>query len=813
MSHPSRVLPELDQQTPPYADTRAAKFFLAVTARPWLVLLLGAALVALAASFLPRLYKDTTADAFIAKDNPALIYKDRVKEIFGLADPMVMAVVRPDGIFHPDTLRLVHDLSAQIERLPNVDPDRVTSLATESNIRGDAEGMLVEDFFDPYPPETQAGADAIRAAIADFPLYQGSLVARDGTATLIVAELIDEGEAEGTYWNFMDIADAADVRGGEEIHVAGEGAITGYLGAYIDRDMQRLIPLAAAVIALILFLAYRRLRGVLLPAVIVAATVVGALGAMAASGIAFFVVTNALVVILIGIAVADSIHIFSQYYEEQAKHPRAGAREVVVRAMLEMWRPVTLTTLTTVAGFLGLYLASEMPPFRYMGLFSALGVVVAWLYSLTFLPAALSLLPVQPSRAYRAGADGAVADRFGRAMGAVGEAVLTRPRSVLAAGAAAMALGVYGALNVEVNERRIDVFNPSEPIYRADQMLNATMDGTNALDIVIETPQPEDLFRPANLERIEALQEYVETLPTVGGSISVADYIKQMHKSFHGGDDAYYRIPEDPDLVAQLFLLYSASGEPTDFEEEVDYDYQLANVRVNLNSGIYTENRRVLLDVQDYIDRHFNEAGVIQATLSGRVNINYHWVKQVGASHFLSAGIALALVLVMASLVFRSAMAGLFALLPVLASVLLIYTFMVAFDIWLGIGTSMCASIAIGLGVDFAIHTIDRLRQLFAARGDRSFRATIAELFPSTGRALLFNFLAVGLGFGALMLSDVVPLVRFGGIVLLAVSVSFAASMTLLPALVQVFRPGFVPNAGRRPRPYRDSEEVSIETS
>ena len=776
-------------------DNKAIRFFEIVTKMPKTIILIGLIFIGLATAFVPQLYKDTTADAFIAKDNVALIYKEKVKEIFGLADPMVMAVINEDGIFNPGTLKLIYDLNSQIEKLPNVDIDRVTSLATASNIYGDEEGMIVEDFFSPYPPETQREADKIKESIDNFPLYQGSLVARDGTATLIVAELIDATQAEQTYKNFMDLAANAKLKAGEEIHVAGEGAITGYLGAYIDADAQRLNPMAGIIITLILFVAYRTLRSIILPNVIVAATIASAVGLMAAFGIAFFVVTNALIVILIGISVADSIHVFSQYYHEYAKRPEANAREIVIRAMGEIWRPITLTTLTTVAGFLGLYLASEMPPFRYLGLFSAIGVVVAWVYSLTLLPAALTLLKVKSSKAYKVSAQGVVeVDGFGRLMDRLGKKVINHSKLVVFLGISLILLGAYGATKVQVNEDRIDTFYEQEPIHIADKIINSTMDGTNNLDIVIETPNPEDLFEPANLRKIEALQEYVETLPTVGGSTSVADFIKQMYKSLNNSDEAYYIIPDNKELIAQLFLLYSASGEPTDFEEEIDYDYQLANIRVNIDTGLYSENKRVIDTVQVYIDDNFNEAGVIKATLSGRVNLNYNWVGNIGESHFLSVGIALALVLIMSALLFRSVIAGVFSLIPVMASILIIYAVMGLFDIWLGIGTSMFASVAIGLGVDFAIHTIDRIKLLFAERSSESFDETIAKLFPSTGRALLFNFLAIGLGFGVLMFSDVVPLFRFGAIVLFAISTSFIASMTLLPALIKVTRPSFIKN-------------------
>ena len=776
-------------------DNIAIRFFEIVTTMPKTIILIGLMFIGLATAFVPQLYKDTTADAFIAKDNPALIYKNKVKEIFGLADPMVMVVINEDGIFNPNTLKLIYDLNSKIEKLPNVDIDRITSLATESNIYGNEEGMIVENFFNPYPPETQKGADRIKEAIDNFPLYQGSLVARNGTATLIVAELIDEALAEQTYKNFIDLATDAKLMAGEEIHVAGEGSITGYLGAYIDSDAQRLNPIAGIIITLILFVAYRTLRGTILPNVIVVATVASALGLMAAFGIPFFVVTNAIIVILIGIAVADSIHIFSQYYEEYAKRPEADAREIVIRAMGEMWRPISLTTLTTVAGFLGLYLASEMPPFRYLGLFSAIGVVVAWVYSLTLLPAALTLLKVKPSKAYKVSQQGvAEVDGFGRLMDRLGKKVIAHSKPIVFLGLSLMVLGVYGATKVQVNDDRIDTFYDQEPIYIADKIINDKMDGTNNLDIVIETSNPEDLFEPINLRKIEALQEYVETLPTVGGSTSVADFIKQMYKSLNGSDDAYYIIPDNKELIAQLFLLYSASGEPTDFEEEIDYNYQLANIRVNIDTGLYSENKKVIDTVQFYIDQNFNEEGVIKATLSGRVNLNYNWVGNIGESHFLSVGIALGLVLLMSALVFRSVVAGVFCLIPVMAAILIIYAVMGLFDIWLGIGTSMFASVAIGLGVDFAIHTIDRIKHLFAERSSESFDATIAELFPSTGRALLFNFLAIGLGFGVLMFSDVVPLFRFGAIVLLAISASFIASMTLLPALIKVIRPSFIKN-------------------
>lgn len=163
----------------------------------------------------------------------------------------------------------------------------------------------------------------------------------------------------------------------------------------------------------------------------------------------------------------------------------------------------------------------------------------------------------------------------------------------------------------------------------------------------------------------------------------------------------------------------------------------------------------------------------------------------MGASHFAGLGIALLLVWIVSSLLFRSTIAGLYSLIPVAGAVLLVYATMVALDIKLGIGTSMFASVAIGLGVDFAIHTIERLRVLYREhRGNLSQAMDV--LYLTTGRALLFNFLAIAGGFAVLISSKVVPLNNFGLIVVLSVTTSFFASMTLLPALVKVFKPAFM---------------------
>lgn len=781
------------------ANPVISNIFEFIVYHPKTLSLLSICLMAALLSFLPSLTKDTRGDAFIAPDNPALIYRERVKQQFGLADPLVVALVheQPNGVYQADVLQLVATLSEQVSLIDNVDPERILSLATENNITGTAEGLDVDPFFDPFP-ETERDSNRILQAIQDFPLYQGKLVARNGQATVIVIEMLDENLAQDTYHDINSVLANTSPPEGLSLHLAGEGAVAGYLGSYIDSDASRLNPLAGLIITLIIGFAFRRLAPALLANVIIAASVLITLSMMAASSTPFYVITNALPVILIGISVADAIHIFSHYYELQSRQPEADRVMLIQESMEEMWRPITLTTLTTMAGFFGLYFASGMPPFKYMGLFTALGVAIAWLFSMVFLPAAIAWSKPKVSQRFIELQASADKDLFASLMTTLGRFSLAHAKAVVVIGGMLMLIGGYSASQLIVDEDRIKTFHPSEPIYKADRLINQHLDGSNNLDIVIETPNIEDLFKVENLQKMEALQEYALSLPHVNNATSIVDYLKQMNRVLNDGDKNQYRLPNDSDSVAQYFLLYTASSDPTDFEEEIDYDYQIANIRLNINTAAFTDNRPVIEALENYIAQQFN-SDEITATLSGRVTLNHHWIKDIGSSHFNSLAVAIALVWLVSSLLFGSTLAGVFSVLPVASSILLIYSAMAAMDIRLGIGTSMFASVAIGLGVDFAIHTLDRIRQQFhnlsrhrQSVGEQEINAQILAIFPTTGRALLFNFLAIACGFGVLISSKVVPLNNFGTIVALAVTTSFIASVTLLPALIKVFKPKFI---------------------
>lgn len=764
------------------------RFFQTLLRYPKAVIALSTILFLACVAGLPQLVSDTTIEAFIREDDPVRSYRDQIREDFGLDDPMVIAVTDngPNGVFTPSNLDLVARITEAVIEAEGIDPDQVTSLATENYIAGDVAGLEVNLLMEEVPTD-QEEANLVREAVMGFPLYVGSLVGRDGQTTLIAAKLLDDADGSKVYLALQEMAAEFPNKGSAEVHVAGEGAVSGYLAYYISSDAQRLNPIAGLIITLILLMGFRTGRAVALPNLLVAGAVGSAVGVMAWTGVPFFVITNALPVLLIAIAVADGIHIMNTYYELQIEDPDADQHSLVVQTMTEMWRPITLTSITDMGGFMAVYATSAMPPMKYFGIFAAIGVMMALFFSVALVPAILVLMKKKPSPTFKMQHSPSRVDRLNSALGRL---VWRNSGAMLVVSALVVILGIFGATRLVVNDERIDSFAKSEPLPQADAVINGTTDGSHYIDIVVETGEEEGMFRPDVLHRMEALQEHALTLAHVNGGTSLVDYVKQMHKELNEGDAAYWRIPENAETVAQLFLLYTASASATDFEDVTDGLYQQGILRLRMDTQNYAIVDATVNNLETYIAQSFNE-GELTATVSGAIKLYQHWLEMLKSNHFWSVAVSLLTIWLLASAVFRSFVAGLLSIVPVSVSLLFIYAVMGYTGITLSVGTSMFAAISLGAGIDFAIHSIDRFIQLVRERG-MALEAAFDAFYTGTGRALFYSFACLIMGFGVLTTSSVVTLIEFGVLMGVSAFASFLASMTLLPALLKHIRPAFL---------------------
>jgi hypothetical protein len=763
-------------------DETTRELFQLITRFPRACLVASLVLILALAAGLSQLVKDTSVKAFIPPEHPSLVADAMAEEVFGISDSLAVALVfdRPDAVFTPRSLALLATVTEALERLPNVRRGRVSSLATESSIRGEDGAVLVDPYIDDAGMDEAAARDSL-ARWRAMPPHREALVSADGRAAVIVAELEDAALASDSYEAAVALAERF-AGPGVELHVAGPGAVSGYLSTYIDRDARKLQPMVFVLVLGFIYLAFRRATALPGPLLVVVGAAGGALGLMAWLGVPYYAITNALPVIIVAVSVADSIHILSAYYQARAGDPGAPTRELVVSAMTAMARPITLTSLTTIAGFLGIATMSIMPPITLFAWFAAVGIALAWLFSLFALPNVLMLLRLPPSPAFSSWEHNEPSG-LGRVLAHLGALAARRYGWVLGVFAVALVLLGLQASQLRIDRSQVDNFATDEPIFRADRVINDTFAGSSFLDVVIETDEPEGLLNARRMGKIADLQTYFESLPHVGKTVSIADYLSQLHLALEElpSELAEERpLPREDAAIAQYLLVYEASGDPTDFEEEIDMDYRRALVRGVLNESHFSRNRGTVEALERYLQEEFNEPGM-RARLSGDVNLSYHWMSSLQRSHFNGVLLSLGLVLLTSVLVFRSVSSGVVAVLPVSVTVLLLYAAMAFFDVYLEPATSMFAAIAIGVGVDFAIHLIDKLHEALKLH-DEDIHLAVDHALPLTARACLFNALALGLGFAVLTSSDLPTLQRFGGLVALASLGSYVSALVLVPA-------------------------------
>ncbi len=743
------------------------------------------------AAFLPSIRKDTSPDAYIEANNPALLYRDAVKEIFGLDDPFVVAIEAPQGgtIYSSDGLRLVAEFTDIMMGLENIDRRRVVSLTTEAIAEGTIEELHIAPAFD-VPPTDPAEIEDIRRRIENYPLFLGKLVARDGSMTVVVGEMIDQSKSRETFQALSLFIEELGQDYSGTLHLSGEGASAGYLDDYIAQDARRQLPFVAIFIMIVLGLSFRSVSGIALPFAVAAGAAICAMGLRAMLGIPYFAISTGLVVVIVAISVADGIHILTEYREKLRSAEITSVNDAVVSAMTSIYRPVTLTTFTTVAGFVGIWFGTDMPPMKAFGGFAAVGVFVAWLCSISVLPATLSI--IHKGKAPETIWAGKFSDKdvAGHLLKAMSRSVVDHAGLVMFFGGAILVGSIWAATLVQTDYSRIENFAQNEPIRIADTAINQSLDGTYRLLVVVDALEPQGLTQPEVLRRIEALQNYALSLPNVNGASSFVDILKEVNKGTAGGDPAFHVIPDDPDSVAQLFFVYESLGNPADLEDDIDFDRQRALIELRTTAGAFSEIRPLVLDLERYLVSEFNSEHAT-GSLSGRVYLNYHWLKGIEENHMISIAVAVIASLLMAAFTFRSLTAGLYCLYHVVFAVFMVYAIMGIFAIPLSITTAMFAAITIGLGIDFSIHSVERVQMHATAEGSVT-ADTIHKAFQSTGRALFYNLFALCLGFSALLASNNPSIIDFAILLIVAVVANFVASMTLLPAFILLTKPRFL---------------------
>ncbi len=745
---------------------------------PWITLsAVGAVTVGFVAAVLTLgLSFESDFTEFLPDDDPAVAALNRAEDTYGSQDLFLVSLVTEDTIFKPETLKKFKEMEAAFEAVRGV--ENVRGPSTADVIYGTESSIVVEQAMASVP-ETPEEIAAFRQRVLGDRNLRGAVVSEDGRAGAISIELALGADAPAVVQAVERVADRFRGGAGETIYVSGEPVLRTYIATTMTADMQRLIPFVVLVVIAVLFFSFRSVRGIVLPLLVVAFSTVWAVGTMALFDQPITPFAIIMPIMLIAIGAADGIHILNKYYEEAAQ-TRQGRRGVVLRTMGEMASPVVMTSLTTAAGFLAL-ISSFLWPQRSFGVITAVGILYAMVLSLTLLPALLARLPLPRRRAESKAFDRSHLSNL-LALWARGVA---RHRGWVLAGSLAV-LAIFGAAipQVEIETQPDEFLGENNPVIQAMHVMDDYFGGSRQLAIEIDTGRRDGLKEPAVLEKIAGLQDYLLNLPQVGQVSSVAKISMQMNETLHASDPAFYRVPEDPRLAAQLFLLYSG-----DLDQMALSDFSKGEVLARVGDMGSGEMIALVDEVNGYLAQTF-DGELASAEMVGQVRAFASIVPKISSSQIYSLLAALVVAGLLVALLMRSWVAGLVSVVPLVFTVVVEFGVMAYAGFALDMATLMLGSIAVGIGIDYAIHFISRYKAELRASDDR-LRA-YERTMRTAGKGIFINALALIFGFAVLLFSEFQGNVNFGRLVILTMAVSSISALTVIPAWFVTRQPAFL---------------------
>jgi predicted RND superfamily exporter protein len=749
----------------------------------WIVFAASLAVLAFFLYFASTTRSDSSFENYFDQDDTAYSAYKQYREDFGSDEHKIQRLT-----------------AALEEEVPFV--KEVTSLTNVEFMEPVEGGIEVFELLEDFPEDQEALLEIRRKVLAK-PLYVGGLASESGQHAAVIIEMekssvdpveeirLDPDGGDGldnlypqvTNDKIEEILARPEYRGIEFYHT-GDVPINGVLNTIIATGAAKRGSIAAVIITGALLFFFRRPIGVVGPMAVVMLSIAVSVGTMGLLGWNTDLIFGMLPSLLIAVGVADAVHIVSEF---RAYHAELGdRREAVRRTLYLVGTPCLLTSLTTAAG-LGAMWVAPIKTLAHFAVYSAVGVLAAFLLSVTLLMVFLSFGRRQPKRAYseREKIQAKGGRRFEQALLSLANLSLRRRRAILVCSAAIFAFSLLGMLRLRVDSNFMTDFSEEVPVRVATEYADEVMGGTNSFVYLFDAGLPEGIKEPAVLREIERLQaEGDEQVGVVKKTYSIVDLLKDINQTFHDGDPSYYRLPETRELVAQYLLVYEMSG-GEELEDYLSSDYARATLELRCKWTDSTRIAAMTEELDAYLAAKPLEAAAITSTGIGAL-----WVKLMdyitysGIRAFLTA---FAVIAVLLCLLFRSVKTGLLSMIPNLSPAILTLGAMGWLDISLNYTTLLVAPVALGIAVDDTMHLVTRYRHEFLRCGN--YAEALSAGMKDVGRALFITSVVLVLGFLVSLFSPLDSQASFGVLLATTIVVALVANFLLMPALVLTFEP------------------------
>ncbi|MCU7923837.1 MAG: MMPL family transporter [Candidatus Thiodiazotropha sp. (ex Dulcina madagascariensis)] len=751
-------------------------FFRFVLKHKALVILLAVALSLLMGSGVKQLQFSNDYRMFFSEDNPQLQAFEQLQNTYTKNDNVLFVIEPEDGkVFTRETLAAISALTKEAWQIPY--SLRVDSITNFQHTYAQGDDLVVEDLvLDPESLTEETLWEKQRIATSD-PLLVNRLISPSAhtagvnvTVQLPGKSLTEVPEVAKAA---MEMADRIEQTYPHiNIHLTGMVIMNHAFPNASQDDMKTLYPLMFAAVILVLVLMLRSIPGTLSTLIIIILMIIATMGLTGWIGIKLSPPTTTVPIVIMTLAIADCVHILVNFLhgmrDGESKH----------QAMMESLRinlqPIFLTTLTTAIGFLSLNF-SEAPPFRDLGNMAAMGVVLAFFLSVTFLPAMMMLLPVKALSG----------DTLGSiAMLRFAEFVVRNKKGLLWGMGAVILLLIAQIPNNRLDDQFVKYFDETITFRQATDFTTDNLTGIYLIEYSLESGETGGISDPDFLRKVDDFAQWYRQQPYVLHVNTITDIMKRLNRNMHEDDDDWYRLPDRRDLSAQYLLLYEFSLPfGLDLNNQINVKKSATRFTVTLESITTQQLLAIEENAQAWLAEHAPNMRINGA--SPTMMFAHISSRNIVA---MLKGTSLALVMISVILIFalRSLRVGGLSLIPNLVPMGM------AFGLWgmlvgeVGLALSVVTGMTLGIVVDDTVHFLSKYLRARREKGmDREDAVRYA--FSTVGTALWVTSLVLVVGFGILALSHFQLNAGMGMLTAITLGLALVADFLFLPPLLIYF--------------------------
>lgn len=716
----------------------------------------------------------TSYRVFFSKENPQLTAFEEMEKRFSKNDNVLIAIAPKDGnVFTRETLTVVEELTWAGWKLPY--SSRVNSITNFQYTRAEGDDLIVEDMV--LNPQELSGADLeqIKKIVLSEPLLINRFISSKSNVTAVSVTF---QQPRKTNSEVPEIVKAVRALAEElrqkhpdiNVYLSGIIMLNNSFGEVSQQDARTLVPFMFLIMVFVMWFAIRSIAGTVTTVLIIIMSVATGMGMAGWIGILITPPSVSATTIIMTLAIADSIHLLVTMLHEM----RIGKkkREAIIESIRINLQPVFLTSVTTIIGFLCMNF-SDAPPFHDLGNIVAMGVTAAFIYSITFLPALMSFLPVSVKALPKGKKE--FMDRFG-------DFVVNKRKPLFRGMAVFILVLIAGISKIELYDVFTEYFDERYAFRRDTEFIRENLTGIDMIEFSVGAGEESGISSPEYLAKLEEFTQWFRAQPEAKHVNSFTDIMKRLNKNMHGDDPAYYKVPADKELAAQYLLLYEMSLPfGMDLNNRIDVAKSATRFSVTLKKVSSTQIRDIAERGENWL-RNNSPPYMVSFGMGPTVMFSYISKRNIIS---MLVGTTVALVLISGIMIFalRSFKIGIISLIPNLVPAGM------AFGLWgllvgqVGLALSIVSAMSLGIVVDDTVHFLSKYMRARREKGMDSAEA-VRYSFHTVGRALWTTSIILVVGFSFLSLSGFKMNSDMGLLTAIAISFALLTDFLFLPPLL-----------------------------